>query len=152
MLQEERVSSSPNTLGGNERRSCVSFVCSLTISADKTSAKIGESIHFSGFYTKNGAGVPFYEVSLDKDGFSTDGYADSGAGGACTISYYCNKVGSFSFTTVTTDPTGTATSTRFRGSISDSIGVTVTEDGEEPTWPKPIRTFLAGLIERLRGG
>jgi len=121
----------------------------VTLNVDNPAPKVGQTINFSGKYTKNGVGVGFYEVALNKDGVGI-GYSDTDASGNYSTPYLCNVAGSFSFTSQTTDP-GTYGTTRFRGSVSDPIGVTVTEDGE-PTWPKPIRTFLAGLIERFRGG
>jgi len=127
-------------------------VYAVTLSVDNPAPTVGQTIHFSGKYTKNGVAVPYYEVFLNKNGVATGGYADTDAAGNFAIPYLCNVAGSFSFTSQTTDPSGTATPTsmRWRGSVSDPVSINVAEDGE-PTWPKPVRSFLAKLLERFAG-
>ena len=128
-------------------------VYALTIAVDNPSPQVGQTIHFTGRYTKNGVGVGFYEVALNKNGVGI-GYSDTDASGNYSTPYLCNVAGSFTFTTQTTDPgtygtTGYRT-TRFRGSVSDPVSINVTEDGDGG-FPKPIRTFIASLLERFRG-
>jgi len=122
----------------------------LSIAANKTSVVIGEVVTFSGVYKKDGVGVVYGEVTLNKNA-SPIADVTTDAAGNYSVDWYANVAGSFTFNTSTVDPgAATTTSMRWRGSVSPTVGVTVSEGGEEP-WPKPIRTFLSSLIERFRG-